>query len=41
MKIFFIIGSSRRGNTGHAAERIREFMQGRLEFEWERGHVPG
>lgn len=35
MKILVIMGSPRKGNTYHAAERIRDFMQKRTEVEWE------
>jgi multimeric flavodoxin WrbA len=35
MKILVIIGSPRKGNTFHAAERIREILQQKLAMDWE------
>ena len=35
MKILVIMGSPRKGNTFHAAERIREILQQKLTVEWE------
>jgi len=35
MKILVIMGSPRKGNTFHAAERIREILQQTLTVEWE------
>jgi len=35
MKILVIMGSPRKGNTYHAAERIRESMQEKAPVEWE------
>jgi multimeric flavodoxin WrbA len=35
MKILVIMGSARKGNTCHAAERIREILQEKIPVEWE------
>lgn len=35
MKILVIMGSPRKGNTFHAAERIREILQENVPVEWE------
>jgi NAD(P)H-dependent FMN reductase len=35
MKILVIMGSPRKGNTFHAAERIREIIQEQVPVEWE------
>jgi NAD(P)H-dependent FMN reductase len=35
MKILVIMGSPRKGNTFHAAERIREILQEEVPVEWE------
>lgn len=35
MKILVIMGSPRKGNTYHAAERIREIIQEQVPVEWE------
>jgi NAD(P)H-dependent FMN reductase len=35
MKILVIMGSPRKGNTFHAAERIREILQRKIAVDWE------
>jgi multimeric flavodoxin WrbA len=35
MKVLVIMGSPRKGNTYHAAERIREIMQEKARVDWE------
>jgi multimeric flavodoxin WrbA len=35
MKVLVIMGSPRKGNTYHAAERIREILQEKIPVEWE------